>query len=71
MIINPITAYIDPSAMTSAIQAVAGVAIAVGAVVVVLWRKAKKKVSEKLHIEEKSIKETEEEVQLVEDDEEV
>ena len=46
-------------------------AIAVGAVVVVLWRKAKKKVSEKLHIEEKSIKETEEEVQLVEDDEEV
>lgn len=71
MIINPITAYIDPSVMTYAIQAVAGVAIAVGAVVVVLWRKAKKKVSEKLHIEEKSIKETEEEVQLVEDDEEV
>ena len=71
MIINPITAYIDPSVMTYAIQAVAGVAIAVGAVFVVLWRKAKKKVSEKLHIEEKSIKETEEEVQLVEDDEEV
>lgn len=71
MIINPITAYIDPSVMTYAIQAVAGVAIAIGAVVVVLWRKAKKKVSEKLHIEEKSIKETEEEVQLVEDDAEV
>ena len=49
------SAYIDPSVMTYAIQAVAGVAIAVGAVVVVLWRKAKKKVSEKLHIEEKSI----------------
>lgn len=71
MIINHITAYIDPSVMTYAIQAVAGVAIAVGAVVVVLWRKAKKKVSEKLHIEEKSIKETEEEVQLIEDDAEV
>lgn len=71
MIINPITAYIDPSVMTYAIQAVAGVAIAVGAVFVVLWRKAKKKVSEKLHIEEKSIKETEEEVQLIEDDVEV
>ncbi|MBE6809611.1 MAG: hypothetical protein E7521_00955 [Ruminococcaceae bacterium] len=68
MIISPISAYIDPSVMTYAIQAVAGVVIAVGAVVVVLWRKAKKKVADKLHLEEKSIKETEEEVQLVEEE---
>ena len=64
---NPTTLYIDPSVMTYAIQAVAGVAIAIGAVVVVIWRKAKKKVSEKLNLEEKSIKETEEEVQIIED----
>lgn len=64
---NPTTLYIDPSVMTYAIQAVAGVVIAIGAVVVVLWRKAKKKVAEKLNLEEKSIKETEEEVQIIED----
>ena len=48
-------------------EAVAVVVIAIGAVVVVLWRKAKKKVAEKLNLEEKSIKETEEEVQIIED----
>ena len=47
---------------------VAGVVIAVGAVVAIVWRKTKKKVAEKLHLEEKSIKETEEEVQLVDDE---
>jgi hypothetical protein len=59
--------YIDPSVMTYAIQAIAGVVIAVGAVAVLLWRKAKKKVVEKLNLEEKSIKETEEEVTVIED----
>ncbi|MBQ2315902.1 MAG: hypothetical protein II372_01195 [Clostridia bacterium] len=66
---TPTQLYIDPSVMTYAIQAVAGVVIAVSAVVVVLWRKAKKKVAEKLNLEEKSIKETEEEVQIIEDEE--
>ena len=37
-------AYIDPSVMTYLIQAVAGVAIAVGAAVGIYFRKAKKKV---------------------------
>lgn len=69
--LNPISAYIDPSVMTYAIQAVAGVVIAVGAVVALLWRKAKKKVSEKLNLEEKSVKETEEEVQLIDEEVEV
>ncbi len=62
-------AYIDPSVMTYAIQAIAGVVIAVGAVVVVFWRKAKKKVSDKLGIEEKQKKETEDEIEIVEDSE--
>ena len=66
---TPTQLYIDPSVMTYAIQAVAGVVIAVSAVVVVLWRKAKKKVAEKLNLEEKSIKETEEDVQIIEDEE--
>ena len=46
-------AYIDPSVMTYVIQAVAGVVIAVGAVVGIYWRKAKKKAQEKLGIKEK------------------
>lgn len=63
------SAYIDPSVMTYAIQAVAGVVIAVGAVAVVFWRKAKKKVSDKLGLEEKSKKETEGDIQLIEEPE--
>ena len=45
-------AYVDPSVMTYIIQIVAGVAVAVGAIVGVAWRKAKKKVSSKLGIDE-------------------
>lgn len=52
-------AYIDPSTTTFVIQAVAGVAIAVGAAVVVYWRKAKKKVMDKLGIDENAKKEVE------------
>ena len=57
MMIN--TAYIDPSVMTFAIQAVAGAAIAVAAVVVVAWRKAKKKIDKSLGIDENRNKEVE------------
>ena len=66
MIIN--TAYIDPSVMTYAIQAVAGVAIAIGAVAAVFWRKAKKKVSDKLGIDENANKEVEDDIQLTDGD---
>ncbi len=67
---TPQILYIDPSVMTYAIQAVAGVVVAVGAVALVLWRKAKKRVAEKLNLEELSKKETEAEVELIEDEEE-
>ena len=60
--------YVDPSVVTYGIQAIAGVAIAVGAVVAIAWRKAKKKVSEKLNLEEHSKKETDTEIELVEED---
>lgn len=46
-------AYIDPSVMTYVIQAVSGIVIAVGAVAGIYWRKAKKKISDKLDIDEK------------------
>ena len=45
-------AYIDPSVMNYAIQAVAGVVIAVGAAAGIYWRKAKKKIDKSLGIDE-------------------
>ena len=51
--------YIDPSVMTYTIQAIAGVVIAIGATVGILWRKSKKKVSNKLGIDENKNKEVE------------
>lgn len=51
--------YIDPSVMTYAIQAGAGVLIAVGAFVGLYYRKAKKKVNKKLNIDENRNKEVE------------
>lgn len=52
-------AYIDPSVTTYLIQAVAGIVIAVGAVVGIYFRRAKKTLSEKLGIDENRNKEVE------------
>lgn len=54
--------YIDPSVMTYTIQIVAGVVVAAGAVIGVLWRKARKKVQDKLGIDENANKEVEEDI---------
>lgn len=62
------SAYIDPSVMTYTIQIVAGIAVAVGAVVSVYWRRAKKKVQDKLGIDENAKKEVEEDI-VVKDEE--
>lgn len=51
--------YIDPSVMTYLVQAIAGVVIAVGAVATIWIRKAKKKVNDKLGIDENRNKEVE------------
>lgn len=51
--------YIDPSVMTYAIQAGAGIIIALGAFLGLYFRKAKKKVSKKLNIDENRNKEVE------------
>lgn len=62
-------AYIDPSTSTLLIQAIVGVAVAVGAVVTVWWRRAKKKVADKLGIDENAKKTSEADVVEDEDDE--
>lgn len=52
-------AYIDPSVMTYLIQAVAGIVIAVGATLGIYFRRAKKKLNDKLGIDENRNKEVE------------
>lgn len=69
MLMGNAHAYIDPSVMTYTIQVVAGIVVAVGAVVGVYWRKAKKKVQDKLGIDENAKKEVEEEFSVVNDEE--
>lgn len=51
--------YIDPSVTTYLIQAIAGIVIAVGAGLAIYFRKAKKKMNEKLGIDENKNKEVE------------
>ena len=67
MFFSPILAYVDPSVMTYTIQAVAGAIIALGAVIGVTWRVMKKKTQKVLKIDEKTKKEMEEDVQIIED----
>ena len=54
-----VNAYVDPSVMTYAIQAVAGIAIAIGAFVGIYFRKIKKNVAKKMGIDENKNKEVE------------
>lgn len=55
-------AYIDPSVMTYAVQAVAGVVIASSVVIFAFWRNAKRKIKNKLGIDENAGKEVEEDI---------
>lgn len=55
-------AYLDPSVMTYTVQIIAGVVVAVSAVVGILWRRAKKKVQNKLGIDENAKKEVEDDI---------
>lgn len=61
-------AYLDPSVMTYTIQVVAGVVVAVGAVIGIYWRRAKKKMQNTLGIDENAKKEVEEDVIEINDD---
>lgn len=58
----PAFAYVDPSVTTFAFQAIAAVVVAAGAVVGVLWRKAKKKAMDALNIDENAGKTVEDDL---------
>ena len=60
-------AYVDPSVASSLIQAIAGIVVAVGAFVAIYWRRAKKKVQDKLGIDVDAHKEKEADVQVFDD----
>ena len=64
-LITPAAAYVDPSVMTYAIQAIAGVVIVVGVSVGVIWRRFKRKAAKVLHIDENAGKEVEADVVAV------
>ena len=59
---NAMMAYLDPAATSILLTSISGIVIAVGATAVILWRKAKKKVANVLHIDENANKEVEEEL---------
>lgn len=65
---STLMAYIDPSVVTLIIQASAGVVIALGAALGIYWRKAKKKINDKLGIDENKNKEVEDD-EIVDDTE--
>ena len=69
MLMGNASAYIDPSVMTYAIQVIAGVVVAVGAVAGVYWRKAKKQLQDKFGIDENANKEVEEDIIIFDIDE--
>ena len=63
--------YLDTSMVTILITSISGVAVALGAAMVIFFRKAKKKVAKTFHIDENAGKEVEDDVVLTdtEDDE--
>ena len=69
-VVQPTAAYIDPSTTTILISSISGIVIAIGAGAVIIWRKAKKKVANVLHIDENSNKEVEEELVIKEENDE-
>ena len=58
-------AYIDPSVMSYTVQAIAGVAIALGVVFGVVWRKIKKGANKALGRDENAGKEVEDDIEEV------
>jgi len=54
--------YVDPSVMSYTIQAIAGVAIALGVVFGVIWRKVKRGANKVLNRDENAGKEVEDEI---------
>ena len=66
----PTALYLDASAVSIVVVSIAGIATAVGATITILFRKAKKKAAQVLHIDENANKEVESDIELkkVDDD---
>ena len=62
LMLTPTAAYLDPSATSILVVSISGIVIAIGSTAMILWRKAKKKVAQTLHIDENANKEVEEEL---------
>lgn len=62
--------YLDPAAATGLISGIAGVAVALGAFIVVRVRSAKKKMADKLGIDENKNKEVEDDVKIIDSENE-
>ncbi len=67
--ISSMLLYIDPAATTVLLTSITAIVAAIGATAIVLWRKAKKKVSKVLKIDPNANKEVEEEIVITESDE--
>lgn len=61
-------AYIDPSSVSYGLMAASAIVIAGASVFVVWWRKAKRKVADKLGIDENANKEVEEDIEITLDE---
>ena len=61
--------YIDPSTVSVLLVSIGSMAIAIGTTVVIVYRRAKKKVAEVLHIDENAGKEVEDELVILGEDE--
>ena len=64
------TLYIDPSAVTIAASSIVTALIAIGAALIIWWRKTKRKVAKALHIDENAHKEVEEDLVINEESDE-
>ncbi|MCD7845181.1 MAG: hypothetical protein LUG57_04895 [Oscillospiraceae bacterium] len=62
LMVPAFASYVDPSVTTFAIQAVVSVVVVAGAVIGVVWRKAKEKAMNALHIDENAGKEVEDDL---------
>lgn len=59
--------YIDPAATTALLSSITAIAVACGAVFIILWRKMKKGAQKILHIDENANKEVEDELVIADD----
>ena len=65
---RPALAHVDPSVMTYTIQALAGVAVALSAVLGVVWRRARRWLLRAMHVDENAGKAVEADVRAIDPD---